>query len=533
MPYFFLPSCSDPPLLQSFFLFPMAEIQIECGDEIRSIPVYPELTLAQNLFAAGFYKGVPLCSGLGQCGRCRVCFLSLPPDPGPVERALFSPARLLEGWRLACRQYPGDAARIRIPDVRQPRPSMSSPLEPFRTLAIDVGTTAVKWRGIRRRTSEEVRGHCLNPQVGSGSDVMARMGFALHGAPMQKYLKQVLVEWLHQLIGVGEDPRDIPEVVITGNAVMIYFLLEKSLHGLAAAPYTLEYTGDESVVIDESLAPVYIPPLLSPFIGADISCGILHLTRRDHAALEYPFVLADFGTNGEFVLALSPEKYLVTSVAMGPALEGVGLSKGKMAGAGVCTGFLMTPGGIIPEAGSVAHGISGSGYLSLVALLGRLHVLNEDGGFQEGKTPLARKTGRQIREKSGTVSLWLEGCEVLTGGDVEEILKVKASCNYALEALLTHAGLHADQIARVFLAGSLGENVAHADLLDLGFFPLSCAGKILNVGNTSLAGAWDLLNDAGARTAVSQLRDRVTTIVLAEEDDFTGGFVRKMHFAYC
>ncbi|MFA7165724.1 MAG: ASKHA domain-containing protein [Desulfoplanes sp.] len=511
----------------------MTEILVEYPGRFRKIPVDPGLTIAQNLFVAGFFRGIPLCSGLGHCGLCRIRFLSVPlPRPDDVESKLFSTECLEEGWRLSCRHYPDPNTHI---EVRQGAPV--TPFSPssisWEKVAIDIGTTTIKWQGTQRGQENKVhKGQCPNPQLGGGSDVMARMGLALHGYAMQDALQQAVLDWLRSFFCFVNLGEDAPEVVITGNAVMLYLLLGKPLTGLATAPYVLDYFFGEKVRIDPDVPTVYIPPLLSPFVGADISCGISHLKHLFGETIRYPFILADFGTNGEFVLALAADKFLVTSVAMGPALEGVGLSQGKMAGSGVCTSFSLTPAGILPGTGRINNGISGSGYLSLLALLHRTGVLLDDGRLRCGTTPLGRRIGRQIENDHGRSTLYLDGVNILTGQDIEEILKVKASCNYALEALFEHAGIKAHQITSVYLAGSLGEHFSSADLVELGFVPLSLQHKIHAVGNTSLAGAWDLLHDPEGKKNIKDLQKQVLSIALAGEIDFTTRFVHKMFFRY-
>ena len=63
------------------------------------------------------------------------------------------------------------------------------------------------------------------------------------------------------------------------------------------------------------LPPARIPPLLAPFVGADISAGMAAIAFGPDPP-RYPYLLADLGTNGEFALALSPEEYLLASVPM-------------------------------------------------------------------------------------------------------------------------------------------------------------------------------------------------------------------------
>jgi uncharacterized 2Fe-2S/4Fe-4S cluster protein (DUF4445 family) len=362
------------------------------------------------------------------------------------------------------------------------------------------------------------------------------MAFALVDSDFPGVLHRCLVDAIWSLIR-RTHPAQPPRLVVTGNSVMIHSLLDLPLEGLATSPYVLEYFGDEyhPLPTRDPGHPLqaYIPPLLAPFVGADISCGLCHLLMHYVSRDVFPFILADFGTNGEFVLALDPEHYLVTSVAMGPALEGVGLTRGKMAGPQVCTEFEIDPKGLRPVAGSVEKGVSGTGYLSLVSLLKRLGAVEISGGFTPPTHPFGRMLEKMFQEEArGTVLTWNHR-PLLTGRDVEEILKLKASCNLALEILLEQGGLTRGAIRNVFLAGSLGVHLRPLDLVDLGFVPRIWEKKIRLIGNASLHGAWDLLTRKEAKEVIRGVGRHVRGVDLPGQRDFSGSYVPKMRFEYC
>ncbi|GAU07518.1 ASKHA domain-containing protein [Desulfoplanes formicivorans] len=514
-------------------------LYVTSGKQTHSYPIHAGATLAQNLFAAGLYQGRPLCAGLGACGRCRVLYLSDPPAPDDVEVNVLSTRQLTAGWRLSCRHLPVPGTSIRIAHDSLTTPASGDDVslytESWDRLAIDIGTTAIKWQGVQPGSSTLHYGHLLNPQVGAGADVMARMAFAQLGPAMSLCLQQCLITSIERLVGRKDISR--PAVVVTGNSVMIYSLLGRSFQGLAASPYALTYAGGAMATLTRQHASsslqVYIPPLLAPFVGADIACGLAHILGHYPVSELFPFILADFGTNGEFVLALGPDNYWVTSVAMGPALEGIGLTRGKIASSGVCTGFTLTRDGLCPAGGSIGHGISGTGYLSLVSLLRRTGVLDDTGLFTRPGHLVGQRIENMVQHNASGKALVLEGKTILTGRDVEEILKLKASCNYALKSLLGHGRLRTNAVRKVFVSGALGGNLRPLELVDLGFFPTSWEKKICLAGNTALKGAWDLLVDKDARTRVQGLQGHVQSLDLPAQDDFARGYVAKMRFGYC
>jgi uncharacterized 2Fe-2S/4Fe-4S cluster protein (DUF4445 family) len=483
-------------------------------------------SLAQALFLSGHFLGRPLCSGLGRCGECRVQFLSTPPEPKKVEQELLSAEEILSGFRLACRHEVRDEAVLAVAPSGGIPPALPKALHgPGLTLAVDLGTTAIKW-SFQGKGKGAVQGAEPNPQMGAGSEVMSRLSFALQERRYADYLRKAVVSRLEELVrAVG----GVDALAISGNSVMLHLLLGAQLDGLARSPYRLTLHGGTMEQLSDTLPHAYIPPLLGPFIGADISAGLCSLLLNGSSP-EYPFLFCDLGTNGELVLGMGPEHFLATSVALGPALEGVGLSMGALAGPDVVSGFTTGPNGIVPEHGAEGARISGTGYLSLLAGLKRLGIIDEQGTFRRGDTPLARRIMQGF--DPATNRLDISGGRILPAADVEEVLKVKAAFNAGTASLLREGGLAFREIGSIFLAGTLGEHVRIGDMLELGFFAGQAGPKIVKVGNTSLKGAALLLADMGARERAELLREQVKIIELTGDPGFQHRFIRAMRFTH-
>jgi uncharacterized 2Fe-2S/4Fe-4S cluster protein (DUF4445 family) len=280
-------------------------------------------------------------------------------------------------------------------------------------------------------------------------------------------------------------------------------------------------------------------------VGGDISAGYASLALDpEKPGPGWPFLLADLGTNGEFLLALSPTKGLAASVALGPALEGIGLSCGTEARPGAVIGFSLSARGLRPISfqGNSAlpeAGITGTGYLSLLHVLRRAGALAEDGRFTLARSPVLGRTGklspgRQVwtGKERGMPALFLEGGLFLTAGDVEEILKVKAAFNLGLRRLLAGAGLTAADLAHVYVAGALGRFVDKEALETLGFFPPGIRTRLTAVGNASLKGAALLLARPEAREALLAWAGGVRTMDLATDPVFLQEFASRMRFVW-
>ncbi len=523
-------------------------------DPAIAIDAQPDQTLAQAIWLSGRVPPLPLCGGLGRCGRCRVRFVSTAPPPLPAEEAYFSPAELSAGWRLACRRQvaKGEAVlalelapeELAVPNDRTHENNISGtpgipntvPL-PELMLAVDLGTTSVYWRALQAGSGVMVaQGHSLNPQCGAGADVMSRLAMARTPAgchTLARLVQDLLRHILNKLEAQGLG--HVTQICLAANTSMTDIFCEKPVDGLCVAPYTLTHKGNETVTVPH-LPPVFLPPLPAPFVGGDVSAGVAALLTK---TLPRPLMLADMGTNGELALLTCENQLWFTSVPLGPAMEGIGPECGQMAGPGVVTAFTLGPSGLnamlypgsLPKAAHTALGISATGYLSLLAILLRVGLLNRMGHFVTAPSmPLARRLAQGLAQsKDGsTAQLALPQGLWLSSADVEDMLKVKAAFAMALEALLSHAGLEASDLAVLCLAGALGEHVAPDDLVTLGFVPPTLGQRIRAVGNTSLAGACRLALHRKERLRIADLCDHAHIVCLMDTPDFQNVYLRHM-----
>ncbi len=537
-------------------------LYVVADGEKTAIAYAPGQTVAQAVYADGRFPAPALCSGLGRCGACRVRVLGDQgagngdvAEVGDVERRLLGQADIDAGWRLGCRLAPWPGLCVELPPLRRPGLLVSpGRLELPLRLAVDLGTTSLHWAAyagdaVVSRAAE------LNPQLGAGSEIMSRLAFAAD--PQQaRALRRLVLDRLHAACALLEAPGNVlDELCVAGNPAMLAILLGRPLQGLSSAPYRLDFRGHETMALGADLGytlpPAYIPPLFSPFVGADLAAGLAWIRFGLAQSPCWPFLLADLGTNGECILALAPDRYLATSVAMGPALEGIGLSCGTVAGPGAAVGFTLAPHGLVArmfqESGPGAHAavatsgrITGAGYLALLALLRQVGVLDRAGHFFLAETdsrlsPLARRLARDIVSVDGEARLrlpCLSGDAYLSAADVEGLLKVKAAFNVAIATLLDAAGLGSHQLDRIYLAGALGRHAGAPQLEALGFFPAGTAARVSVLGNSSLAGAGLFLTRPETRDWAASVAKVLTTIDLAGAPRFGERFIERMVFDY-
>jgi uncharacterized 2Fe-2S/4Fe-4S cluster protein (DUF4445 family) len=248
---------------------------------------------------------------------------------------------------------------------------------------------------------------------------------------------------------------------------------------------------------------------------------------------QYPFLYADLGTNAELVLARDEGAWFATSLPLGPALEGVGLSCGAVFSRQAWTRFEICPQGIegLP-AQDDPQGLTGSGVLSLLANLKRADLMGRQGQFRRGQTAWQRRLSQRLLSKADN-RLWLNSSLFVSAQDVEEVLKVKAIFHLGVIGLLEAAGVTVNACRQVHLAGSLSQHIDSKDLLELGFLPHPWQGRITCHGNLALSGALDLAKNQAARDWIEDLAGRVQPLDLVAKASQDNGFVRRMHFDFC
>lgn len=529
-----------------------------------TIPLQAGVTLAQLIWTSGHVDPPALCSALGRCKRCIVRLSAHVPEPTEADLRLLSAQELADGMRLACRHVAKAGMVVHIPvsstghnaTTLQPGSTLSpstpapaaadSAAPPCGTLhlAIDLGTTSLQWVALDSDGHTFSAGTRLNPQMGAGSEVMSRLA-AASTAEGRATLQRLTVTALQRIIAALEDASGstVGDLCVAANPAMTLILLNRDVAGIATAPYHLDLIGGTQEHIP-GLPPVWIPPQPSPFVGGDLSAGMCALLH-EHAPT-YPFLLADLGTNGECILALGPDDALVASVALGPALEGIGLTHGCVAQPGAITSFSLTPAGLVAHVlnadatslrplhpGEAATGISGTGYLSLVHALLRAGLLDNEGRFVTSPlSPLAQKLAAShfLQKDDGEMRLSLSGGLALYASDVEELLKVKAAFSLAVERLLHAANLPRTALTALYLAGALGMHATPSDLEGIGFLPPGMAARAVAVGNTSLRGAALLLTDPELRAPLSRWRDGCRALDLTADPGFSAAFLRHMRF---
>lgn len=502
---------------------------IMAGKERWQIAFQGEASLWELLSQTGAPFSAP-CGGNHICGKCKVfCTGALSPM-GAEEKALLTRGESAAGVRLAC--FAKALGDVCVYPLWAGVETLSSAVLPPHGLtergwglAVDIGTTTIAMQ-LYRLEDGSLQGECLQPNRQSrfGADVIARIDFANQNEP--ELLEDTLHGQLEEMAASCMEQAGIQRLdraVLTGNTTMLHFWERLPTRGIAIAPFTpSSFFGCESRYALRG-APVYLPPCLGAYIGADTVCAVLAsglMNRPEQISL-----LADLGTNGEVALCRGG-RLLCASTAMGPAFEGAGLSFGMQAGPGAVSAVWQTDeGGVAVQVATdcVPAGVCGSGVLDAVRVMLERGVLDESGLLCENEAGVALREGQLAWELPGT-GVWV------TQKDIRQIQLAKSALCAGIETLLDAAGIPPEAVDRFYVAGGFGYYMNLSSAVRVGLFPEALAEHAAVIGNGALAGAAVLLLDRSFWSALDVIRSRGQELPLSGNPVFSERYVENMLF---
>ncbi len=492
---------------------------------------FPTNALAHLIFTHSELPPRPLCTGIGKCGRCKIKFINNIPELTELEKKLLSEEEQKNNIRLACKHPLIDNTIFEIfDDLQKNSTQLELNIENLHSLThcnlfIDLGTTSIQWE-VRNETNSYAKGQILNPQMIAGADVMARLYYVNFIEKTEKSLLQRLViDYIKKLVTALKTKNIIiDEISIGANPAMTAIFLGKESKGLMQAPYQLLNKGNNYTKL-ENLPPIYTPPQISAFIGADACAGFAFVLAH------YPelqnFILADLGTNGEFIFYNKKQNF-AASIPLGPALEGVGMRCGGAVhnkGENIILNFHLSPLGLSYTCKGTPQFICGAAYLNLINILLSVQLIDRQGFFITSNSPLAQKIQKQIKTINNEKRLYITETLYICAEDIENILKVKAAFSSAIEIFMEK-----NTIENFFLSGSLSQYIPLETLENLGFLPKTNKNKTKILGNTSLQGLIELKNNPQLITQLIDNINKIQLIDLTNQEEYNTRYIENMHF---
>lgn len=545
------------------------------------------------LFEAAAMAGVPIrndCGGAGICRKCRVEIVSefTTASRAAPHESQASGSEFREV--LACRETVRSDLVVRIPEAARLRstpriltsyrqgfdptkiidgspntvecsaakllPEIWSQGKPAFALALDIGTTTVALELLDLRTPAAPSVAAWeNPQKrGFGDDILSRIRKVQDDPDNLDRQRALLRESLDAAVdrltaARGIDRRDILLLSVAGNSVMELIAHGLDVTPLGRSPFEPPQKRFEPVPASTwgiALHPealVLTLPLIGGFVGGDITAGIL-ANRLAHNS--GPSLLLDIGTNGEMVLACGGRLF-ATATAAGPALEGARIHHGMIAAPGAVDRVFLEDGILHVETVDDAApvGICGSGLVDAVAALldaglldssGRLqppadaHDRNIPCRFVSFVPPGAQRPQPAVELVSASQSGRSEAV-LLTQQDIRQVQLAVGAIRAGIRLLLRHADLTPGDLQTVFLAGGFGNSLHTASACRLGLLPADLPPKrIISSGNSSLAGAVQLLRDGTAVEEARRIAATTEHLDLSAFADFSTVFAESMSF---
>lgn len=386
---------------------------------------------------------------------------------------------------------------------------------------VDIGTTTLVAALYDLGSGEELASTAaLNPQSHHAQDVLSRIklastpeGLRLLHTDFIQALNRMLLEVAGQ---AGVEFRHIYEIIFSGNTCMLHLAVQADPVSLGRFPYTSVIQGGELYPAAQfglhaaEFARIYLPPVMSAYVGADITSGLL-AAQLDQLPGTTLFV--DIGTNGEMILAVDG-RLVATSTAAGPAFEGMNIACGMRAAPGAIEKFNLDRNGqaqVTTIGDQPAVGICGSGLVDIVGELVRNGHVQANGRLSGSSFSITEKV-------------------FISQKDIRQVQLAKGAIRAGIEAMLERVGIAAEHVDRVYIAGSFGYHLNPESLIQVGLLPQVFRGKIEFLGNTSKTGGQAFLLNRSLRSKMAELVEKVEIIELATTRNFDKLFVKCLNF---
>ena len=408
-------------------------------------------------------------------------------------------------------------------------------------IAVDIGTTTVVAVLVDLASGKELESYsCLNSQKICGQDVITRIHYSDENLDGLKYLQNLILDDLRNLINKlleNYDAQDVKAVTVAGNTTMIHLFAGVNPHSLSAAPYKPMFDGAlklsaKDLNLNNLDCEVYCLPGVAAYVGGDITAGVL-ACGIDEMTGKILFI--DIGTNGEMILANnSPSgvedvkslNLFACSCAAGPALEGMNITCGLRASDGAIDDVSIINNKIKFSTinNATPRGICGSGLLALIAELRSHKIINSSGRFNNHELVSLDS------ENKKRVVLDAEHDIYLSQKDIRQVQLAKGAILSGVVTMLKAADLKPEELDKVIIAGQFGAHLKAESITGAGLIPDSLTQKIIYAGNTSISGAEICLLSQTQRGQCENFTSKINYIELSTLEGFDKIFIESLKF---
>ncbi len=411
-------------------------------------------------------------------------------------------------------------------------------------LAFDIGTTTISGQLVDLNTKKVLSTKATyNKQAAFGSDVITRIIFAQQQDGLES-LHHAVIDTMNQMAQdmIREnnvDLNDVNCILCAGNTTMIHLLLRVDPSYIRREPYVP--TANFVPTIRASEGGIKINPRgllscvpgVSSYAGGDVVAGVLSCGLDNEEDLS---LLIDIGTNGEIVLG-NREFLVACAASAGPAFEGTGVSCGMRAAKGAIQKVKINPGDFnvaYETIGDVKpRGICGSGYIDIISEMLHAGLIDKLGKINLNNSTCIRHGdyGKEfvVAYKKDTDST---SDIVITEADIENIKRAKAAIYSATAILIRHLQLGFRDIKKIFIAGGFGSSIEIEKAKTIGLLPDLDNSRFIFVGNSSLAGARQVLLSYEAMKKADEIAGKITYFELSVDPKYMDEYMAALFFPH-
>ena len=389
-------------------------------------------------------------------------------------------------------------------------------------VAIDIGTTTVVLYLIDTETGDRLNVLSeINSQSAHGADVTARIQYCAENGheELTRLIREQIAEMTTKICkSSNTTPDQIGSISISANTIMQHLAAGLSPVSMGVAPFTPTSLFGEYLPVWEDIpvsddTMIYYTPGISAYVGGDITSGLLAAGFDD---MTETALFIDIGTNGEIVLK-HKNTYYCCATAAGPAFEGAEIEKGMIAAPGAIDHVMWND-----EKESIDFtvigedkptGLCGSGLLDALAVLLDIEEVDETGRLDGDKYYIAQDEEVYI-----------------TAGDVRKLQLAKAAIAAGVQVLFHFAGISADEVKMLAVAGGFGSYMDLKSAARIGLFPESMLPIAQAVGNTSGEGAVLTISSEKSIKQLEKIRNACEYIELSSMSFFNDKFIDEMMF---
>ncbi|MCX5710601.1 MAG: ASKHA domain-containing protein, partial [Candidatus Omnitrophica bacterium] len=402
-------------------------------------------------------------------------------------------------------------------------------------MAFDIGTTTISGQLVDLNTLQVLGTKAsYNKQASFGSDVISRIIYAHEEGGLEK-LHSAVIETMNHMIHeltteYNVDLNDVTCMLCAGNTTMMHLLLSVDPTYIRKEPYVP--TANFLPVVRAKEAGVNINPRgllscvpgVSSYVGGDTTSGVLSRGLYKEEELS---ILIDIGTNGE--ICLGNKDFLVACAASaGPAFEGSGLTCGMRASRGAIQEVKINPKDLKVRLETIGTakpvGICGSGYIDLIAEMLKAGIIDKAGKI------IAEN--ERIRVSDMGKEFVVADDIVINEADIENLKRAKAAIYSACAILVKHMGLEMDAVKKIFIAGGFGTSLDVEKAIEIGLLPDLPRKRFKFIGNSSLAGARQIILSVDAQKCADEIARKITYFELSVDPGYMDQYMAALFFPH-